>query len=387
MTLDLSGVISDRFGMARSTDAITILARLWCLFRPGKLQATEIEFLSDLEARIQDRFEVRLPLVDMVATRLGQFNARRRLYKSLMRQRETKRLFVVVAYGHADLIAAAQELDIPTIEMQHGIIHKSHPGYSFPPGVPVPYRPDFLLLFGPAWRTQLDPSGAKQAIVYGAPHVAARIIALRTTPKSDRIVFISQPSIASQLIKIAIDAARLMPDRDIVYRLHPGDDQAEIERIAKPKGAPDVHRLTISGNDNSFETLELQASAAHQVGVYSTALYEGLDLGCTTMIAALPGSDVVRDLVDSGRALRIRTAADIKSVVEGGRRTVVDSAGDHFVTPSRPLATIVARLEAAWGLGQATEQQRHNALISKPDTDWPLLETMTVERPQKAISP
>lgn len=51
-------------------------------------------------------------------------------------------------YKKMALISAAKKLKIPTVELQHGIIYKSHLAYIYPKVLSRELFPDYLLTYG-----------------------------------------------------------------------------------------------------------------------------------------------------------------------------------------------------------------------------------------------
>jgi len=59
------------------------------------------------------------------------------------------------------------------------------------------------------------------------------------------------------------------------------------------------------------------------VGVYSTAIYEGLVFGLRTFIAELPGWESMADLIDGGYATKVADAVGLaKSLKSAGEKKI-----------------------------------------------------------------
>ena len=57
--------------------------------------------------------------------------------------------------------------------------------------------------------------------------------------------------------------------------------------------------------------LDLLASATYQVGVSTTALVEGIALGCRTAVANLPGHEYLEPAIAKGHALLVSRPAEL----------------------------------------------------------------------------
>ena len=56
-----------------------------------------------------------------------------------------------------------------------------------------------------------------------------------------------------------------------------------------------------------------------QIGVFSTALYEGVGLCCNTFLYNLNGLEYMKDLIDSGHAKVLSSDTDVSSIYFGKR--------------------------------------------------------------------
>lgn len=129
------------------------------------------------------------------------------------------------------------------------------------------------------------------------------------------MLFISQGTIGEQLSKFAIEVQQAPEiDHDIVYKLHPDEyDRWEDEY-------PWLVDSGFKVIDSSEPPLyELFAESSAQVGVGSTAVYEGLAFGLETFVYECSGSKVLQPLVEEGSTKSISTAEDFAaSLSEGG---------------------------------------------------------------------
>jgi hypothetical protein len=108
-------------------------------------------------------------------------------------------------------------------------------------------------------------------------------------------------------------AARVDPARfHIVYKLHPSEMSGWQRRY------PWLAATKITVQDSPTDDIYTELARAHvQVGVYSTALFEGLAFGLPTAIMALPGHEDMSALIEWGLAELVEDAQELAAYLEG----------------------------------------------------------------------
>ncbi len=270
--------------------------------------------LDALERLVTEALAPGLPVQDLAMREIRRFRVLRSLYARLFRRLRAKRLVTVTAYCRHAMIAGAEAEGLETIEVQHGAMGPYHAGYSFAWEGPVPYTPRLFLSWGPLWTAQTPLPRGTQVRVMGAPGIAQRIAAHKGAPRTDDVAVISQGSIGVKLAPYAKALAAALPGRQVLFRPHPSEDTGRLAALlGLGENAPGTLRLIT--RDEEPDTLALQARCAVQVGVYSTAVYEGLALGCRTVIADLPGAEYMDGLVAQGEAIRCADPAEAAEAI------------------------------------------------------------------------
>jgi hypothetical protein len=273
--------------------------------RLGHVRDPMIETVTrDLEAATG----VTVPIAALIDRALPKHLRLRRLYRALLKKQTITTVYVVVAYFHQHIVAAARDLGIKVVELQHGAISPYHLGYSYPGRPVVPGQPDELWCLGRYWAETVEFPAGMTTKVTGAPFIR-RLTDAEAARKDPRLVVVaSQGTIGPRLWDVARETAQLRRDLEFVFRLHPS------ERLADYRGTVPPPNLRLSaGSEES--TLELLASAGQQVGVSTTALFEGMVLGCRTAVAALPGWEYLEPVVTRGDALVVRDATELAARV------------------------------------------------------------------------
>ena len=96
--------------------------------------------------------------------------------------------------------------------------------------------------------------------------------------------------------------------------------------------------MTIAA-DKSIDLYELFAASLWQLGVYSTAIYEGLAFSCHTYILNIPGAELVRPLIDNGMARLVNSAGDLNLDIRSKR----SSHSEMFAPTTRENVARVVR--------------------------------------------
>ncbi|WP_321990731.1 hypothetical protein [Marispirochaeta aestuarii] len=280
----------------------------------GKMNIPDkvINTLNKIQIEINKEFNLNLDIVDYGIKKYTKNNITERLMYLFLKMLKPKILFLVVSYRKEPIIRAAKKLKIPTVELQHGMISKFHLGYSFNTQLPKKSFPDYLFTFGEYWKsTSTLPLKMRNIFSIGYPYLEMRIKEHNIQEKKRQVVFISQGPIGKELSKFAIKYAEMNLDVSVIYKLHPGEvlrwriDYKELEE-GNRKGLINV----IDSQRPSLYSLFAESIA--QVGVYSTAIFEGIRFGCKTFLVDLPGVDYLQEMIDAGVAELITSADEIK---------------------------------------------------------------------------
>jgi hypothetical protein len=237
-------------------------------------------------AALKELTGVSVPVGALLAREVPKHLRLRALYRRLLKRHRISTVYVVVAYFHQHIVGAARDLGIRVVELQHGAISPFHLGYSYPGRPQVADQPDELWCFGSYWTDVADlPAGMRTAVI-GAPFLPSV-----GTKDPRRVVFLSQGTIGAELVDVAGAVAKEHPEFEVLFRLHPSERAADYT-------LPECVQLSTGGS-----TLELLASATYQVGVATTALFEGMALGCRTAVADLPGHEYLEPAIQRGHAI------------------------------------------------------------------------------------
>jgi hypothetical protein len=313
---DLGSSHRKAYDTARSfIDIFPVLVKLAGLFRRTRLTEEQRGTLRAVSERLSRELGVSLDLEALLRPAVLKFRVNYRLYLALFRRLKPKRLVVVVSYAYGDAIRAAKDLGIEVLEIQHGTFSRYHLGYSYPDREVAPdYFPDIFLAWGSFWRDMgvlpLPPSAIQVAgfpYFHGLKNRHAQV-----EKNARRVVVLSQGALGAKIAEQVYALREVLSDFEIVYKLHPGEFARwqEYEPLRKLAEKPNVR---IAKEDNLYELL---AGAGYQIGVFSTAVYEGIGFGCQTLLLDLPGVEYMADLVDQGLATLVRDPDELRSALE-----------------------------------------------------------------------
>lgn len=274
--------------------------------------------LAEAEAEIQNRFNAEVDLRSLVRRQLDHRRTKLWLYKRLLRRVDPDIVVVVVSYGNHNVIEVCKQEGIPVVELQHGVIHRNHLGYSFPEEASIELFPDYLLVWGNYWKTSAHlPIREDRVSSVGFPYMEQRKQDYAGVSSNNQILFISQGTIGAQLSRFACEVnAHPSVDHDVIYKLHPGEyDRWQDEY-------PWLVGTDFEIVDNSKPPLyKLFVESSVQIGVGSTAIYEGLCFDLETYVYDCPGSSVLEPLVDEGAAELVSSVEELASSLGTGKMT------------------------------------------------------------------
>jgi hypothetical protein len=281
--------------------AVDILGRMLRGDGPPRLHREDAACLREVARRASLQFRVSWPVTQLLQARLPSLVARFRGYRALLGRWQPTRLYATPAYTeHGPAVCAARSLGIHVTELQHGFFGPHHLGYAYPGRTrPLSYFPDELQVWSESWKARV-PFSEQLATVTIRPSewLASRLARYGRVTKEPAVVVLSQPTIG---VALAAAVEALLPrweGRKVYYKLHPGEhDRFETyAALSRMRRANQVEVVVDGGLHELLGRCEIQ------VGVFSTAIHEGLEFGCRTLLINLPGVEAMHDLVASGQA-------------------------------------------------------------------------------------
>ncbi|WP_213818718.1 hypothetical protein [Garciella nitratireducens] len=278
----------------------------------------EINLLQKIEEEILKKFHVNVDVTFIVKKEIRNFINKYRYFDKLIKKRQPKKIYLVCSYGLEALIFAAKSHGVEVIEFQHGTMSRYHMGYSFPNNDYVPYFPDKILLFGKYWKDSTPlPLPEDCLIIYGYPYLDQQIKKYidKTKIKNNNIVFLSQGTIGERLSYIAYEFAKKNIEYHVFFKLHPSEFKIWKEKYSSLLKASQLSNFQVI-DENSKNLYEIFSKCEYQVGVYSTAIYEGIAMGLKTILVDLPGIEYMEYLIKKTIALKIKNEDELSMYIK-----------------------------------------------------------------------
>ena len=209
-----------------------------------------------------------------------------------------KIIFEVVSYETIKMIVneIAIENNIITIELQHGVIGRGHLAYNYGCSKINPrmkFLPQKIFFYGEYWNETCNfPIGDENKYITGYPYFDKMHLKFPKMCKNNLVInvlILSQPEFAIKLHTLITKLLKLnkFTELKFIYKLHPAESK---------KGNVDYENLEKLGpvkiiENNTVPLYQLFAEADIQIGVTSTALFEGLGYGLMTYIYHIEKTD------------------------------------------------------------------------------------------------
>lgn len=285
-----------------STNRFLDLFSLYNFFIGKRKRVTISEDDMLLLNKINDEFKsnlrVDINLIEYIKKNFKRYHSQYSFYKKLFKKIQPKQLYLVCSYSKGGLIKAAKENNIIVKEFQHGFLNSFHLGYHYPYLVDkdsLVTFPDKLLIFGKFWSDITEfPISKENIIMYGYPYLNAQVNKGVFKKKRNKIIFISQGTIGKELSIFFYKVAKELTNYSFIYKIHPG------EKLGWKEDYPDLVKATLLDNVEVRENSNIYEDFSEsfvQVGVYSTALFEGIAFDCKTILVSMPGIEYMNDLI------------------------------------------------------------------------------------------
>lgn len=291
------------------TDAFSLYNKIhrshFPVLRPSP---ADVQLIRDIQIHLLNEFNIDLDILALIQKRYRSHQAVAFPFDKVLTKVAPKAVFLVCSYGNEAYIECCRRKNIPTIEIQHGTISPFHIGYSYPGNSTKQAFPDYLLTFGRFWEETVNlPIDKSRIFTFGYPYLDEQLATTAKIAKKKQLVLLSQSSLGNSLVAFALKLLNHLPsDWECIYKLHPGevhDWQNEYPELAA-SGIQVITREPPS-------LYELLAESQIQVGVYSTAIFEGLALGCRTYLVNLPGHEHMQPLIDENICTLINNPGEI----------------------------------------------------------------------------
>jgi Capsule polysaccharide biosynthesis protein len=245
-------------------------------------------------------------LRSVIAQRLAHFETALAAYRRIFARVRPKLILMTQNGVEKALFLAAHEAGIVVIEGQHGSIGHVHPAYSYPRDIDYGNRstfPSVFLTFSEYWiNSCFYPAG--ECIPIGNNYFA--IDPLPPPEDPGAIMFVSVDMYHDVLRDWVMRLARILPNRKIIYKLHPNQHQASRTIVEELAPFKDVEVV-----DASVSVRMLLAQVSHVVLIQSTVALEALQTGRRVCILPVLHYRVHQSLFQSDAVTITRSVDDL----------------------------------------------------------------------------
>jgi hypothetical protein len=282
---------------AHYIDWIAILQRIYKIFIKTNIAHKECKTLTCVEGEIKATCNIEIDLEIFFKSTLKTYKALYTIYDKIFIKTKPHSFYTVVSYGQAPIIKAAKDNGVEVIELQHGIFSDYHLGYSFPHRPKyLEYFPDKFYVWSGMWKKAITfPINEKKIIIDKFRYLESEKTKYANLKKENQIIVLSQGAIGNNIAEAILNNFNKFKRYNIKYKLHPG----EFDRW---EGYPALQKLSKFSNvtilKDEVHLYKLFSTSQIQVGVFSTALYEGVEFGCKTVLLDLPGIEYMNNFID-----------------------------------------------------------------------------------------
>jgi len=242
----------------------------------------------------------------------NQLNAYK-VAKYFLKKTKFEKIIVVNSYGNQSIIYAANEQNIETIELQHGVINKNHLGYHFPK-LKIKNLLSFpkkIILFGEFWKDKANyPVNSDQLISLGSPYFEENYTKLKSKEKNNnsRVLVLSQQTMQKYILEFIKKIVLNEKSIKFTYKAHPKEDIKYAETFVINNQLTENVKI-VHGSKNIYNLFEQHGT---QIGVFSTALYEGYSCKLKTGIIKAPGWESMKPLINYSNVYMVESITDFK---------------------------------------------------------------------------
>ena len=289
-------------------DSLYNFASIISKFRRLEFSQDDFLILSRLEKSLYDEFSCKVDIHKRVRKIIKKWLGMYPLMRLFFKLKKPRLLFIVVSAGQEAIIAAAKSLGISTLELQHGTPSRGKLNYDYTSGIKKMSFPDFFLSFGDYWPPDCKlPLDEKKIVSFGNSYLYNKISLYSHIAKEDRLVVVSQSDLTSDLSKFAQEISKQFSKKIIIeYKPHPYEFNGP-----EPKYFEQLRDAGVIISDKNADIYEIFARSRWQVGVFSTALYEGLYFEVACFVLKINGSEHMKKLIELDLARLISSSKDI----------------------------------------------------------------------------
>jgi len=277
-----------------------------------QLTRDEKQVLGEFESAIESEFAVEIDIIGRVRRHLARRQIRLPLFRLLISRIDPNIVIMRGAFGEmkSTFIEACHSQDVKVVDCQFRQINRNEAHYHYPGTRQKRVKADYFLTWGDFWSRQVDlPFAEENVFSVGYPYIEDQYSRYANKSETIDVLFVSSISPGQELSKFAAAFGDQIDDLRVAYKLHPGryDDWQSVYPWLTGSSIEVI-------DDHSRSLFELFATSRVQVGVTSTALYEGLRFGLPTyLVDGAPGLFEMAPLIEEGYVYLVSTPEELET--------------------------------------------------------------------------
>ena len=284
-------------------DFILVIRDLF--YKMIKLKNIDYNILAQLENEVKQKIGSNFNLTSKLIIASKKYKIEYSLYKRLLEQIEPKQIYLVVSYGGlGSLIKAAKDLNIEVLEFQHGTFSKYHFGYYYGEDKKdLEYFPNKFLVWNEYWKNLMNfPIEDTNIIIKPFAYLENKKNSYSQVKRiKNHAIVLSQGILGDKIASEILNNWEYFKQFDLKYKLHPGEYEIW-------KTYPSLVKLLEFNNVELIKDIDLYklfSGCEYQIGVFSTALFEGVEFGCKTVLLNLPGIEYMNKFIKLNDNIKI----------------------------------------------------------------------------------
>ena len=296
-----------------------------------ELPSEERNIVRILEKEIESQVGVELDIVSMVENDLSSRRLLLPIYKKIIEQIDPKICFTTYAHSqYSTFVEACSRYNIPVVDIQHCAVNRNYWAYHYPGERQRHVSADYFFAWGKYWQDSVElPFSDNEIYVTGYPHFNTQKSRHKDVTQKNQILFLSNPNSGYSLSKFAAKFSKRVNDIYIIYKLHGAEfDTWKDDYPALATAAESGNIVVVDEIEGSLHQLLTESKV--QVGVSTTALYEGMSFGLPTFILDAPRAYEMEGVIERGYAMRVCEPNDIVSFLDAKHNMYSQSKNEFF---------------------------------------------------------
>lgn len=276
----------------------------------------DVVLISKIESEIFDQLSIKINLSNLIDNEYKIFRSEKYIYKKLFKLKNTRQVFIVNYSDYFSLISAAKDLNIETIELQHGLIIKEALIYNFPNSIEnkMRYFPSkFYVWEGFNYNSGKLPLTSDNIVPNPFNHLEFMKTQFKDVIRNAKTITVaSQPVLSKKIQNYILKNAKQLSDYIFIYKLHP----MEFENFFESETAQSLKKLNniifVRNEESMYKLLKV---SKYIFGIYSTSLFEAEMFGCIPMVLSTE-SIFAQSLVESKNTILIDANTPLAQYIE-----------------------------------------------------------------------